>query len=210
MLFGVIIPLAAYSICAVLLAIENGSRKELPDILSSEYTAYLGAIAFFCQLCSVFSFGIKQTLLNFLLCALFAAVIGTIVYRILWSVRMREMKKLPVFREVVDYCRKNAVQSVTVTHGNIEVSPGDLKFPAPPFADWYRDRKGRQSSESKEMQYFSKMLARKLGYRCRKCTEKKEEWDTTGGYKASGNSIYAEVRSHTYIEYEGYTLTPKK
>ena len=92
MLFGVVIPLITYSICAVLIAIEEGSQKKLPKILSSENAAYLAAFAFLFQAGSAFSFGIGQTFLNFLLCFLFALVIGMIVYWMLWSAYMRKMK----------------------------------------------------------------------------------------------------------------------
>lgn len=140
MLPGVIIPLISYTLCAVLLAIENGTRKELPEFLSEKH-CYLAAVAFFCQLASVFSFGIKDTIRNFALCVLIAVIIGMSLYELFWTIRVAELKKHPSFWNVADYCRNNPVTSVTVTHGRIEVSPSGETFVPPCFSDRHRDKK---------------------------------------------------------------------
>lgn len=54
------------------------------------------------------------------------------------------------------------------------------------------------------------MLARKLGFLCKHIKEEEEEWESSGGCKISGGSIYAEGNLHTRIRYEGYNLTPRK
>lgn len=211
MLFGVVIPLISYSICAALLAIETGSRKELPTILSSEYTAYLGATAFLCQLGSVFSLGLKRMILSFILCALVAAAIGLIVFRLIWLVREAEMKKHPSVQEVIQYCRENPVTAVNVDHSGITILPGKKEYATPGFRDRYRDRKGRQFSESRELAHFAKMLARELRFRCRKTILKHEDWELDGGYALYGDGhISPTGHGHTSIDYEGYSLTPRK
>jgi hypothetical protein len=209
MLLGVIIPLIGYTICAVLLAIENGTRKELPEFISENH-AYIAGIAFFCQLASVFSFGIKDTIRNFALCVLVAVIVGMSLYELFMTIRVAALKQHPSFRNVVEYCRNNSVTSVTVTHGKIEVSPGGKDFGSPYFSDRHRDGKGLQFTSSKELKRFAKMLARQLGFRCKYVKEEKGEWESSGGYKVSGNSIYAEGHLHTRILYEGYRLTPRK
>lgn len=209
MLLGVTIPLIGYTICAILLAVENATRIEFPEFVSENH-GYIAGVGFFCQVMSVFSFGIKLTIRNFALCVLLAGLVGLALYELIWAIRTAQMGKYPVVGEVVEYCRNNPVAAVYVDYKEIRVSPENKTFTPPDFRDVYRDQMDRQISQSGELKRFSRMLARKLGFKVKHAVLKQKGWESDGGYSISGSGIYATGHETTRIYYDGYTLTPRK
>lgn len=197
MMLGVYFPLIAYTIGSLVIAISSGTKKGINDFIYNGSSA-LAALALFGQMISVFSFGIAQSLRNFLLIIVIATIPGVIAYLICISSRKKEMLRNPLFLQALQLAQNPRVTEIRCSGDEICFFESGSRTPSQSlpvsrsfFSILSYGRSGYQISPSKELKWFAKQMARRLGG-CKVIHDLKTDKIITGsnGYVVhiSGNS----------------------